>query len=502
VTSTAVTKTRIGISYPWVQTGWDFGVPPHNWDGKWVNIQGAPVAGDTPPSVRPWQDNIDKYLDCFKCLGIEVVRWVLLGDGLNFGTTQWVRDNVWEVISTKLPASFLDDFRSLLEKMQARKLKLLPVVFLPSAFWPGRLVVVYNKQTDASKGIKTAYEQDGKTLLAELRRKDGQRPISWLKYLQDKHRDKVENAGHFLVVKGGRGDILTSKRRQFFDEALVPLLDAAKAYRDNIHAWEVITEPELALAVGPRIAKQRGANKDGTARPLAKDEKPAVTPSTIYYEDQQLVFSQEPGSFQDYEPEFTQEDVRSFLVEAGKQVVAHRFAYTVGFQYAASLKDARWDLLTDKDVPEELRLRYRRRIHYYGRAEHGAAGPLPAQTEFKDGPVALGEFPLQDPAGTQNDPAWQKPDGTTVTALAERLKLIEAAGYQEALGWSARGHLGKSEPDTRSAWTEAIARTIADQNGGSVCRECEATFPKPAVQTLTTPVAGLQTALHDFFGSS
>jgi len=466
-------RARVGISYPWVQQGWDFGVPPHDWDGKWANIKGNPVQGQTPPSVRPWDDKVDEYLDCFKCLGVTVIRWVLLGDCLNLGTAQWVRDNEWEVLSTRLPEGFIKDFRALLEKLKARNekdstknLKLLPVVLLPSAFWPGRQVVVWNK---AEGPKESAYQKDGKTLLPELRRRNGQRPISWLKHIQDNHRKKVDAAGDFLVVKGGRADLLTGKRRQFFDEVLVPLLAAARDYHDNIYAWEVLTEPELTLAVGPNV--QKASNTDGTPRERKNGEQSAG-PSTIYYDERDLVFSQEPESFKDYEPKFSQDDVRSFLVEAATKVIAHHFAWTVGFQYHASLADPRWALLDGQNVPEELKLRYLPNFHYYGKPRYSQPAPLPPHTRKPYAEIAIGEFPLAEPSGSSDDPKWKKKDGSDATSLAERLQIIQDAGYAQAIAWSARGG------DNRSGWNANIAKAIAFHNGASVCKKCEETFPQ------------------------
>jgi hypothetical protein len=45
-------------------------------------------------------------------------------------------------------------------------------------------------------------------------------------------------------VKGGRGEAVTTNRRQFIEQVLQPLLRLSSRYRSAIYAWDVFNEPE------------------------------------------------------------------------------------------------------------------------------------------------------------------------------------------------------------------------------------------------------------------
>ena len=62
---------QVGVNYPWFDYGWDFGLGPPAWRG-----------GRSTPG---WYAEIDNHLRLFQRLGISVVRWFILADGLTYG---------------------------------------------------------------------------------------------------------------------------------------------------------------------------------------------------------------------------------------------------------------------------------------------------------------------------------------------------------------------------------------------------------------------------------
>src|SRR5258708_22041585 len=60
-----------GVNYPWFSYGWDFGPAPPGWR-----------SGNDPA----WVPHIGQHLQHLAAIGISVVRWFILGDGLTYGT--------------------------------------------------------------------------------------------------------------------------------------------------------------------------------------------------------------------------------------------------------------------------------------------------------------------------------------------------------------------------------------------------------------------------------
>jgi hypothetical protein len=178
---------QIGVNYPWRDYGWDFGLAPPAWRER-----------DTRPR---WSDEIDRDLQHFLDLGITVVRWFILGDGLAYGAEADAPaqgpDGAWTFDPPPIRPECVDHFEDLLRRFRAagarggRAVQLLPV-FVDFHF--------------------------GKT----------GRPVApgW--------------------IKRGRADAIIDplKRQRFFDSALEPLLQVSRAYPDAIYAWELINEPE------------------------------------------------------------------------------------------------------------------------------------------------------------------------------------------------------------------------------------------------------------------
>jgi hypothetical protein len=182
------TNFQLGINYPWLNYGWDFGDPPPGWAG-------ADVAAWRAQNRRDIVADLLK----FKELGLFAVRWFLLADGTNYGFGAEAPQQVngrWQ--AQPLPAGHafyqqaLADFAFVLEACADVKLQFVPVLLDFHWAFPGEAVA------------------------------------------------------NTPVVKGGRAEIIIDEamRDDFFDVMLEPLLDISEQYKDTIYAWELINEPE------------------------------------------------------------------------------------------------------------------------------------------------------------------------------------------------------------------------------------------------------------------
>jgi len=188
---------RVGVNYPWFDYGWDFGLGPDLWRGARV----------TPR----WYDEIDQHLRHFRDLGITVVRWFILADGLTYGTgddaprsDRWAQET-WHFDPPALSEDFLQHFRELLERFAPSGIQLLPVLidfhFCESGFIP----------------VERVDDADRSTLIPDA---------GW--------------------VKQGRAEAITNaaSRMRFLDGALEPLLRVCARRAEVIYAWELINEPD------------------------------------------------------------------------------------------------------------------------------------------------------------------------------------------------------------------------------------------------------------------
>ena len=183
----------VGINYPWIDYGWDYGDPPRAW-----------IPGE---KLQAWRETkrktVEEDFSFFASQGIFAVRWFLLADGLNYGLDDLApRKNGKTWTFEPLPAghSFYDhlceDFEFVLQVCRKFNLKLFPSLI----------------------------------------------DFPWC-------REGTEVAGNPGIIKGGRCDILrdSEKRQAFFDRVLDPLLTCSQQYRDSIYGWELINEPEWAV---------------------------------------------------------------------------------------------------------------------------------------------------------------------------------------------------------------------------------------------------------------
>jgi hypothetical protein len=215
---------EVGVNYPWLDYGWDFGAAPPSWR-----------SGRTVPR---WFDIIDAHLDYFADLGISVVRWFILADGLAYGTgpTAPVPDPAdparWSFEPPAIEEAFLEHYAALLYRFAEaggrgpRPLRLLPVFIDFHFCHPGTLPVEVRSDESSRVSLDPGW------------------------------------------IKGGRAQAIVDApaRRRFLEGSLAPLLDVSRAYPDVIYAWELINEPDwvtrgwslnpLRRAPVPRAAMQ------------------------------------------------------------------------------------------------------------------------------------------------------------------------------------------------------------------------------------------------------
>lgn len=216
---------QVGFNYPWAfdDYGQNFGpiffVPPEG--------QGLPR----------WKKTLPERLKDLEFLGIKIVRWFILMNGLTYGkitvdsqgiiqTMQAPKERIpvekvvvgprgvrlhfigsgWAFEPpAQLDPLFIDHFRQMLQAFRDRNLQVIPSLVDFPFFAMPPLHLPF----------------DSTRLLAP--------------------RDP--NSG------GGRTDIMTdpTKRRHFFDTVLEPLLQVSVPFKDQIFAWEVMNEPSWLI---------------------------------------------------------------------------------------------------------------------------------------------------------------------------------------------------------------------------------------------------------------
>ena len=225
----------VGVNYPWVDYGWDFGEAPPSWRG----------AGAEPG----WRGRIDEHLSRFAELGLKVVRWFILADGLAYGTGPDAPQRIgpgdqgWSFTPPPLAPALQAHFGQLLERFEAvnhghasPRITLLPVLVDFLFFQPGAWPVVQVTAT------------------GEPPRPDP----GW--------------------VKGGRADVVNdpSKRRAFLAEALAPLLRISRAHARLIHGWEIVNEPEWVTRGWHPHARRRLPVEASAMRALVEEASAAI----------------------------------------------------------------------------------------------------------------------------------------------------------------------------------------------------------------------------------
>ena len=191
---------QVGVNYPWRDYGWDFGVAPPGWRGDQADPR--------------WYGTIDDHLQRFLNLGISVVRWFILADGLTYGTGNSApypdpaAEGEWRFDPPPPFPEIAQHFEELLQRFENIN-RITPQ--------PIRLLPVFIDFHFCEPGIA----------------------------IPDQENPQAANP-HPGWVKQGRSDAITdaSKRQRFLDQAFDPLLRVSQTHADVIYAWELINEPD------------------------------------------------------------------------------------------------------------------------------------------------------------------------------------------------------------------------------------------------------------------
>ena len=196
-------RMLVGVNYPWLDYGWDFGLGPPAWRGSL--------------SAPRWYGEIDLHLRHLHDLGVSVVRWFVLADGLTYGTGRSApkpdtrRKGEWRFEPPAIGSGIVEHFAELLHRF---------AIFNASVTRPILLLPVLIDFHFCERGVLRVLKPD---------------PSDPTKMIQDPD-----------WVKQGRADAITKagKRRRFLDNALEPLLRASQQHGNTIFSWELINEPE------------------------------------------------------------------------------------------------------------------------------------------------------------------------------------------------------------------------------------------------------------------
>lgn len=197
----------VGINYPWIDYGWDFGDPPSAWVSP----------GNAPGWREEKRRQIDEDFRAFADLGISAIRWFILADGASYGTdaeAPRLVDNKWRFDPLPREHSFhrqlLADFEYVLQSCAKYQMQFVPSLIDFHWCYPG-----------------------------------------------------IQMEGNAGIVKGGRGEIVTDprKREAFFAAVLDPLLELSLRYHEQIFAWELINEPEWVIRKWSPLFWRRDKNR-------------------------------------------------------------------------------------------------------------------------------------------------------------------------------------------------------------------------------------------------
>jgi len=361
----AVPTMKVGFNYPWAFDEYGFNFGP---------VFFFPSAG-----LPPWKNTLPQRLDELKALGITMVRWFLLMNGLNYGKV--TTDSRGEIQTIKAPTErlpvernipspigplqvpssgwefdppdqlhplFIDHFREMLQVFRDKRLQVIPslVDFPFFAMPPNKLPF------DPARSLAP--------------------------------RDP--NSG------GGRTDvmIIPSKRQKFFDTVLEPLVQASVPFKDQIFAWELMNEPSWLI---------------NTFTPVAND------------------------------PRMNSKHLEDFLNEGLARIESHpefKEKSTVGHRFHSDLKSERLlgilGLPTGK-IPQ---------FHYYAKFFDDNEVPSPRGNKFI-GEIAVGANTLFFPQFRADQaapwPELQTKGGDATDTVFKRLQLLAKKGYTLTLLW-------------------------------------------------------------------
>jgi hypothetical protein len=354
----AVPTMKVGFNYPWAfdEYGFNFG----------------PVFFFPSGGLPAWKNTLPQRLDELKGLGITIVRWFILMNGLNYGKV--TTDSRGEIQKIQAPTE-----RSPIEKHVTLGFD------TPSSGW----------EFDPPNQLHPLFIDHFKLMLQTFRDKRLQVVPSLVdfpffamppdKLPFDKARGlapRDPNSG------GGRTDVMTipNKRQLFFDTVLEPLLQASVPFANEIFAWEVMNEPSWLI---------------NTLTPVAKD------------------------------PKLKKSDLVAFLNEALRRIESHpEFAEksTVGHRFHDDLEnEVLFGGLPTGKIPQ---------FHYYGKFFDNDVVPKAKGKKFVGEIAVGANTLFAPRFRANQAAPWPELQGADASdTVFVRLKLLAKLGYKEAFIW-------------------------------------------------------------------
>jgi hypothetical protein len=208
---------KLGFNYAWAfeQYGQNFG----------------PVFFPPPADGLPtWKNTLPRNLGQIKRLGMSIVRWFILENGLNYGVLKVDPDGRISEIGLPVP---------------------LPPPLIPPIF-PQQPKFRF----EPPKTLHPLFGQHFRFMLENFRQQKMQVIPSLVDFPMFSSPKHLKPSGG-----GGRLDVAIDdvKRKLFLDTVLEPLLDISVEFKDEIFAWEVMNEPSwLTRRFAPPVGNITG----------------------------------------------------------------------------------------------------------------------------------------------------------------------------------------------------------------------------------------------------
>ena len=395
--ATVTPEFVVGINYPWVRCGHDFG--PSIYGGRAVN----------------WAPHLQRFRE-LRAMGIKVIRWWILGNGVNYPPSARDRDAMFEVRE--------------LERVDARGLVIPTLPLFDSVpAWKH----LYPRDGVELPRLSSSFLHDFEQLCSHCRDADillipSLLSFAWfLPIIPRQLASGRYGRGRAPLLFHAAGS-RPRRLEEFVDKTLVPLLRASENWRDTIYAWEVLNEPDWSVDGGPVLTEtEYGGGVPSLGDLVQRITRPdemcdLLEISLDLIQDAQFLAT---IGFKEENPSWLRPSFRSRLQrDAGRRTYVHQLHH-----YPTTIDD--WELPDHATLPIK--------------------------------PCIVGEFPSGQ-AATAANARWDD-DGLAEddenSYLRRRLELIERKRYPMALIWSAT----HNPRDPRSQWTANQQRQVRQFSG-------------------------------------
>ena len=424
---------NLGINLPYGSSasyGWDIGRQPEAADGSTLtSTKTSPLLAPAPNSMNN-ELVLDTYFRALKLLGIECVRWFMLADGVNLSPPTIDKNGKWQVPDSDLYATNQAlDFVTVLDVCVRQEMRIMPVFVDYLLFAPPAILIC---QLDIDSLVLNALTSVV-TIPPGTKSVDDFVETFYKNPIQAYFRDDSKSVDWREFIKGGRAPILRSRDGvdSFLKSNLAPLLEISSSpeYKDQVLAWDIINEPEVALDNAQKSIKH-GGWQEHLSDPV--DGYP----------------------------------IAYFIQQSAKMILDAQMNATVGFQSAMPLGQDdgfKSKHLTDflgeqiseiTKVVTQLLLpqqNFLPQCHYYPKDCVGDSGQnkLLSKSSFKLKPgstLILGEFATKIDYATPGKSPWGS-DIPGVDSVLARLQVAASKGYDWAFPWSALNGIERSRFD-------------------------------------------------------